>query len=110
MSGRPAKSNNPEARLQASVARDIKLRSLEEHAKSQSAAVEVARWEGTLSQKDERATRKRRENQILDDSRVAKVTNTALRRQRLEELYQMEELQYEAELNAKGLAFRRERL
>jgi|EP01033_Poteriospumella_lacustris_P006870 hypothetical protein len=106
----PQKAVNPEARLQASVARDLKLRGLEEHARHQSIAVEVARWENTLNQKDERANRKRREEQILEDSKVARINNTSQRRQRLEELYQMDELRYEAELNAKGLAFRRERL
>lgn len=104
------KAVNPEARLQASVARDLKLRGLEEHTKHQAVALEVARWENTLNQKDERATRKRREEQILEDSKVSRVTNTLYRRQRLEELYQMDELRYEEELNARGLAFRRERL
>lgn len=104
------KAANPEARLQASVARDLKLRAMEEHAKRQADAVSAARWEGTLTLKDERARQKRREEQIVEDSRVAKINNTVQRRQRLEELYQMDELRYEAELNDRGLAFRRERV
>lgn len=100
------KAVNPEERLQKSVARDIKLRYLEEHAKRQAEAVSVAKWENKLLQKDEIATRKRVEEQISTDSKVVKVTNTAYRRQQLQQLYQQDEIVYEQELNARGLAFR----
>jgi hypothetical protein len=101
---------NPEERLQASVARDLKLRHLEEHAKRQAEAISAAKWESTLQAKDELSNKKRMESRIIEDSKIAKISNTAIRRQRLEELYHFDELQYEQELNAKGLAFRRERL
>lgn len=107
---RIAKGLNPEARLQAHLARDIKLRQLEDHSKRQSEAVGVAKWENALNQKDERAMKKRMDEQIMEDSKIAKVTNVATRRQRLEELYQMDELRYEQELNALGLTFRKERI
>jgi hypothetical protein len=104
------KAVNPEERLQKSVARDIKLRHLEEHSKRQSEAVSLARWESKLLQKDETANRKRMEEQISLDSKVVKVTNTSYRREKLQELYRDDELRYEAELNDRGLAFRHERL
>ncbi len=101
---------NPEARLQASVARDIKLRHLEEHARSQADAVAAAKWEVAVSEKDEVATRKRVEEQILNDTKLAKISNSALRRKKLEELYLQDEYKYEDELNLKGLSFRREHI
>jgi Skp family chaperone for outer membrane proteins len=104
------KAVNPEERLQKSVARDIKLRQLEEHSKRQAEAVSLARWESKLLQKDDTANRKRMEEQISSDSKVVKVTNTSYRREKLQELYRYDELRYEAELNDRGLAFRHERL
>ena len=104
------KAAKPEERLQKSVARDIKLRYLEEHAKRQAEAVSVAKWEVKLLQKDEIANRKRTEEQIALDSKVVKITNTSYRRERLQELYRDDELRYEAELHERGLAFRHERL
>jgi hypothetical protein len=109
MSLKNPKIINPEKRLQESVARDIKLRMLEEHTKHQAEAMGAARWEAALVQKDEKANRKRIEDQIVYDSQVAKINNTSLRKQRLELLYRTDELRYEEELNARGLAFRREK-
>ncbi len=105
----PPKPVNPEKRLQESVARDIKLRHLEEHTKRQADALGAARWENALVQKDELNIRKRREDQIIFDSQVAKISNTNMRRQRLEQLYQYDEMRYEEELRSKGLALVRER-
>ncbi len=110
MSVKNPKIINPEKRLQESVARDIKLRSLEEHTKHQAEAMAAARWEAALVQKDDKASRKRVEEQIIYDSQVAKINNTVLRKQRLEMLYRTDELRFEDELNARGLAFRREKL
>jgi hypothetical protein len=109
MSLKNPKVINPEKRLQESVARDIKLRQLEDHAKHQAAAMGAARWEAALVAKDEVASRKRREEQIISDSQVSRMNNTALRKLRLEQLYRDDELRYEEELNSMGLAFRRDK-
>lgn len=105
-----AKIMNPEARLQASVARDIKVRQLNEHAKHQADALSVAKWELALTAKDHTVAKKRLMEQMAKDSAVVKVINTASRRAKLEQLYKDDELMYEAELNLRGLAFRRERI
>ncbi len=99
---------NPEARLQASVARDIKLRQLEEHSKYQADAVAAAKWEVAVSEKDERAMRKRTEEQICTDTRLAKISNTTSRRRKLEDLYRSDAIKYENELNMMGLAMKRD--
>mmetsp|Transcript_10140 Transcript_10140/g.10978 ORF Transcript_10140/g.10978 Transcript_10140/m.10978 type:complete len:110 (+) Transcript_10140:38-367(+) len=104
------KAVNPEERLQKSVARDIKLRYLEEHSKRQAEAVAAAKWEVKLLEKDEIGNRKRTEEQITVDSKIVKVTNTAYRRQQLQQLYRSDELRYEQELESRGLAFKHERI
>jgi formate-dependent phosphoribosylglycinamide formyltransferase (GAR transformylase) len=104
------KALNPEERLQASVARDIKVRQLNEHAKKQADALSVAKWELQLSAKDEIVKRKRMEEQLAKDSEVVKVITTASRRNRLEKLFLEDELKYEEELNMRGLSFTRERV
>jgi hypothetical protein len=101
---------NPEARLQASVARDIKVRQLNEHAKNQADALSVARWELGLTAKEVKADKKRLEEQMARDSTAVKVISTQTRREKLERLYKDDELRYEEELNMRGLAFRRERI
>mmetsp|Transcript_22658 Transcript_22658/g.31055 ORF Transcript_22658/g.31055 Transcript_22658/m.31055 type:complete len:113 (-) Transcript_22658:131-469(-) len=105
----PKKPLNPEERLQASVARDVKIRQLEEHQKIQSNSVATAKWEEALCLKDELAAKKRLEEQTSVDSRLMKTINKATRRARLEELYKFDEIRYEEELSALGLAFRRDR-
>lgn len=107
---RTSKGLNPEEKLQASVARDLKLRYLEEHARRQADCLAAAKWEISFSEKEERANKKRMDGQILADSQVAKINNTTMRRQRLEALYQDDELRFEDELRSRGLAFRRDRL
>lgn len=101
---------NPEARLQASVARDIKVRQLNEHAKNQADALSVAKWELALTAKEQKFAKQRLEEQMAKDSAAVKVISLASRRQRLEQLYKDDELKYEEELNMRGLAFRRERI
>jgi uncharacterized secreted protein with C-terminal beta-propeller domain len=105
-----AKTMNPEARLQASVARDIKVRQLNEHAKSQADALSVAKWELALSAKEAKVAKQRLQDQMAKDSAVVKVITTASRREKLEKLFRDDELKYEEELNMRGLAFRRERI
>lgn len=105
-----AKAMNPEARLQASVARDIKIRHLNEHSKKQADALSVAKWELALTAKDQKVQRQRIEEQMAKDSAVVKVVSTASRRERLAQLYKDDELKYENELNLRGLSFRRERI
>eukprot|EP01039_Chlorochromonas_danica_P004200 gene4200-4614_t len=107
---RTGKGMNPEERLQASVAHDLKLADLEEHARRQGDILAAAKWEVSFNEKEIKAAKQRMNNQIIADSNVAKITNTLYRRQRLEQLYQDDELRYEEELRVKGLAFRRERL
>lgn len=104
------KALNPEERLQAAVARDIKLAYLVEHAKHQADAMAVAKWEMQLMHKDEISNRKRNESAIASDSQIVKITTTKSRRARMEELYYHDELQYEEELNMRGLAYRRDRV
>lgn len=104
------KAMNPEARLQASVARDIKIRQLNEHAKHQADALSVAKWELALTEKDKKVQRQRAEDQMAKDSEVVKVISNASRRERLAQLYKDDELKYEEELNLRGLSFRRERI
>lgn len=104
------KPMNPEARLQASVARDIKVRHMNEHAKSQADALSVAKWELALTAKDQIAERNRLEKKMAKESTEAKIISTLDRRERLAQLYQCDELKYEEELNMRGLSFRRERI
>ena len=109
----PPKKNkplNPEEKLQASVARDLKLAHLVEHSKKQLDSMAIAKWELNLLQKDEIASRKRHESQIKTDSQVVKIVTTQNRRARLEALYHKDELMYEEELNMRGLAYRRDRV
>jgi hypothetical protein len=104
------KAPNPEEKLQESVARESKLRQLEDHARLQAEATSAAKWELSFYEKEEKASKQRNDSQILEDSRAAKITNTIVRRQRLEALYQDDEIRYEDELRMRGLALRRERL
>ena len=73
-------------------------------------AVAVARWEVAVSVKDEGSVKKRVEEQIVTDTKLAKIANTAYRRKKLEQLYKNDEMKYEDELNMKGLSFRREHI
>jgi hypothetical protein len=99
---------NPEARLQASVARDIKLRHLEEHSRSQADALAAAKWEVAVSEKDEHAMKKRIEEQIFSDTKLSKITNTNARKAMLQQLFLEDERKYENDLTRMGLSYRKE--
>ena len=101
------KKENPEKRLQSSVARDVKLRLLEEAAKHQADCLAVARWDNALATKDLIVTRRRQEAAVASDERLTNKAVKAERRARLEALYQEDEIRFNEELSAKGLSFRR---
>lgn len=101
------KPKNPEAALQASVARDIKLRLMDEAVSQQNAALGVARWENALGVKDVVAERKRNESSFAADAVLQNSTLKQVRKKKLEMLFKGEESQYEEELAMRGLAFRR---
>lgn len=101
------KKVDPEAALKASVARDIKLRLMDDAIRQQSRYLSYAVWDSKLGQKDARAAAKRSTESFNSDS---KLTNTNVKRQRkakLEALFMEDELKYEEELEMKGLAYRR---
>ena len=108
--GKVQKPLNPEEKLQQALERDVKIRHLVEHAKHQADATAVAKWEAALTAKDEKASKNRLEKQIRTDSQVVKIITTNSRREKLQRLFHEDELMYEEELNARGLAFRRDRL
>ena len=101
------KPKNPEAALQASVARDIKLRLMDEAVAHQNAALAVARWENALGVKDVVADRKRSVEVVASDAVLQNKSLKQVRKQKIEALYKAEELAYEEELAMRGLAFRR---
>lgn len=98
---------NPEKRLQSSVARDVKLRLLEEAAKHQADCLAVARWDNALAIKDVIASRKRQEAAVAADEQLTNKAVKAERRARLEALYREDEIKYNEELASRGLSFRR---
>jgi hypothetical protein len=104
-----AKAENPEARLQAAVARDIAICKMEHYSKNQALAMSVAKWEVAMGTKDEMAKKSRAEKQSKQDSQCSKLVNKANRKKRLQELYLEDELKYEEELNNIGMSFRRDR-
>lgn len=55
----PPKKHNPEAALLASVAKDARIRQLEEHAKRQQDDFAKALWDSSLGKKGALAERKR---------------------------------------------------
>jgi hypothetical protein len=103
-------SSNPEAKLKASVARDIKIRLMDEHAKKQSVCLSIARWDNSLPIKDRQADKKRLDASCLVDSQLNKTSSNAARKERLEALYRQDAIKYDDELSMRGLAFRRERV
>ena len=101
------KKVDPEAALKASVARDIKLRLMDDSIRQQNRYLSYAVWNNKLGEKDLRASTKRATESFNSDSQL---TNQNVKRQRkakLEELYMNDELKYEEELEMKGLAYRR---
>jgi len=109
MADKKAKPKNPEAALQASVARDIKLRLMDEAVTQQNAALAVARWENALGVKDVVAERKRSGEAVAADAVLQNKSLKQIRKAKLEALFKAEELVYEEELAMQGLAFRRVR-
>jgi hypothetical protein len=103
------KPKNPEAALQASMAREVQLRLMDEAVARQGGALAVARWECALGQKDVLADRKRRDQNQAADAVLKNKSIKATRKQRLEDLFKAEELAYEEELAMSGFAFRRTR-
>ena len=103
------KVKNPEAALQASVKRDIKLRQMDEAVRVQAGSLAIARWENALGQKDAIALKKRAEQDVVADSKLANQNVRQNRKAKLEALYFADELKYEEELAMSGLAFRRDR-
>jgi transglutaminase/protease-like cytokinesis protein 3 len=103
------KAQNPEAKLQASVAKTTKERQLEDHVRQQAMANNLAKWGSTLMEKSVKAERKRTEEQVRIESKLTRDAVRQIRQQKLEELYHDDELRYEAELESKGLAYRRDR-
>jgi len=103
----PRKAKNPEEALQASVARDIKIRLMNDAVRAQQLHLAYARWENALSQKDIVAARKRADEVGKEDSNFSNRNIKAVRKQKLEQLFRDDELQYETELADMGLAFRR---
>lgn len=104
-----AKPKNPEAALQASMARDIKLRVMDEAVARQVVSLSVARWENALGTKDVIADRKRAEESFAADAVLQNKNLKKTRKEKLEQLFKSEELQYEEELAMQGLAYRRTR-
>jgi hypothetical protein len=104
---KPRKAKNPEEALKASVARDIKIRLMNDAVKAQQLHLAYARWENALASKDLVAARKRSEKVGQDDGQLTNKNIKFVRKQKLEALYHDDELRYEEELAEKGLAFRR---
>lgn len=103
------KPKNPEAALQASMARDIKLRVMDEAVARQSVHLSLARWENALGTKDVVADRQRTTANFAADAILQNQNLKRTRKAKLEALFKAEELQYEEELAMQGLAFRRMR-
>ena len=83
---------------------------LEEENRIQRVIGAVTTWEATLAIKDKTSAKKRIDEAVTKDFQLTNVAVKETRRKRLEELYRNDEIKYEAELQMKGLAFRRDRL
>ena len=105
--GKPVKIKNPEAALQASVARDIKIRLMNDAVRQQNLFLSYARWENALGSKDVAAGKKRAEQTGAEDSKLTNKSVKAIRKQKLESLFLEDEIKYEEELGQMGLAYRR---
>jgi len=103
------KVKNPEAALQASVKRDIKLRQMDEAVRAQADSLAIARWATALGEKDSIAQKKRAEKDVVLDSQLANQNVRRNRKAKLEALFLADELKYEEELAMSGLAYRRDR-
>jgi len=104
---KPVKVKNPEAALQASVARDIKIRLMNDAVKQQNLYLSYAVWENALATKDVKAAQKRSAAIGNEDSKLTNKSVHSIRKQKLEALFYADELKYEQELAQMGLAYRR---
>ncbi len=101
------KKVDPEAALKASVARDIKLRLMDDAIRQQRLHLSYAVWNNQLGEKDLRAEKKRSEENFNQDSQLTNQNVKQIRKQKLETLFYEDELKYEEELAMKGLAYRK---
>ncbi len=104
---KPVKAKNPEAALQASVARDIKIRLMNDAVRQQNLYLSYALWENALGSKDVSAGKKRADKISAEDSQLTNKSIKAIRKQKLESLFLADEIKYEQELANLGLAYRR---
>jgi hypothetical protein len=70
----------------------------------------IATWEVSVGQRDALAERKRQQETATEGLLQLNKAAKTLRTQKLKELYLQDDAMYEAELTAKGLTFRKERL
>lgn len=107
-------SLNPEAHLQASLARDIKIRVLEDHVKKQNVSLSVAKWEQKQIRNERKASSPASTSTLNLFNNNYQPNNknysVELRRKKIEELFLQDELRYEEELNQRNLTYRRERI
>ena len=104
---KPIKVKNPEAALQASVARDIKIRLMNDAVRQQNLYLSYAVWENALATKDVVSAQKRAAKVSGEDSKLTNKSVHAIRKEKLEALYMADEIKYEEELARLGLAYRR---
>ena len=70
----------------------------------------MAQWECKLGTKDLKAEKKWHDERVRNDAVLGNRMNKMIRRQKLKEMYDSDEIKYEKELNALGLSYCRERL
>jgi hypothetical protein len=97
-----AKAENPEAKLQQAVGREIEIRLMQDFMNKQNNLVTCAKWEDNLIKKDAKAKSERNKAKSLDDAQNSKISNKSTRKERLNALYVEEEIMYEDELNMQG--------
>lgn len=83
---------------------------MEAHQKHQSDALAAAMWMTNTAKKDISQKLKRYEETVKNDSLVENQVYKDERARRLSKVFQEDELRYDAELNKKGLAYRRDRI
>ncbi len=82
---------------------------MEAHQKRQSDALAAAKWEANTAKKDISNRLKHYEDTVRNDGRIANEVLKEERARRLVEVFNRDEIRYEAELNKKGLSYRRDR-
>jgi hypothetical protein len=99
-----------EKKVLQNLAREIKIRELEDENREHKIIAAATQWDASLEGKDRKADQKRYEKNIQHNLSITNQVLKEERRKRLEQLFKQDELRYEAELQAKGLAYRRERV